>query len=85
MNIGQGTTEASIAQITNLQSIQQHHQDFSGADNNQDFDSPVYSAEGNLIRNTKSVLNELNSLKELTGEETMSHKSEYGQMDVHNN
>lgn len=73
MNIGQGTTEASNP----LQSIQQHHQEYSAAD----YDS----AEGNLIRNTKSVLNELNSLKELTGEETMSHKSEYRQMDVHNN
>jgi hypothetical protein len=31
------------------------------------------------------VLNELNSLKELTGEETMSHKSEHRQLDVHNN
>jgi hypothetical protein len=72
MNIGQGTTDASNP----LQSIQ-HRQEYSPAD--------LDSTEGNLIRNTKSVLNELNSLKELTGEETMSHKSEYGQMDVHNN
>ena len=42
-------------------------------DNNNNYVPVEYeSGEGNLIRNTKSMLNELNSLKELTGEETMS-------------
>ena len=45
-------------------------------DNNNNYVPVEYeSGEGNLIRNTKSMLNELNSLKELTGEETMSQKS----------
>jgi len=66
MNIGQGTTDAG-----NPQTIHHIENDSSPVASNYD------SVNDNLIRNTKSVLNELNSLKELTGEETMSHKSEY--------